>query len=74
MKYEEVGKMVRRVMPSVVEELDEDLDILKAEASNVVQDLAGNEVGWMSENKIGIGTCRGQRVQLLMTVSGCSAS
>lgn len=44
MKYEEVRKMVRRVMPSAVEELDENLDILKAKASKVVQDLAKNEL------------------------------
>lgn len=61
MVYEEVRRMVQRVMPSAVDTLDEDLRILKEYASEHVKDLAKNElsldaeehgVGWLTCVKI----------------------
>lgn len=58
MVYEEVRRMVQRVMPSAVEELDENLSILKAKASQIVEDLARNEASLdVEENKVGWLTC-----------------
>jgi hypothetical protein len=58
MAFEDVWKMVRRVMPSAVEELDENLGILKDKASEVVEALARNELSLdVEENKVGWLTC-----------------
>lgn len=62
MVYEKVRKMVGRVMPNAVEELDENLGILKKKAGEIVEELARNEacldveksrVGWLTCVKIG---------------------
>lgn len=54
MAFEDVRKMVSRVMPSAVEELDENLGILKGKASEIVSDLARNETSLdLEENKVG---------------------
>jgi hypothetical protein len=58
MAYEDVRRMLRSVMPSAVEELDENLNILKTHASEIVEDLARNELSLdVEENKVGWLTC-----------------
>ncbi|KAJ4379195.1 hypothetical protein N0V86_005239 [Didymella sp. IMI 355093] len=58
MVYEDVRRMLRSVMPSAVEELDENLNILKTHASEIVEDLARNELSLdVEENKVGWLTC-----------------
>ena len=58
MVYEEVRRMVQRVMPSAVNTLDEDLTILKEYASDVVRDLARNELSLdVEEHRVGWLTC-----------------
>ncbi|KAF1362063.1 hypothetical protein EJ07DRAFT_175262 [Lizonia empirigonia] len=54
MAYEDVRRIVLRVMPSAVETLDEDLKILKEYASDIVADLARNESNLdVEEHKVG---------------------
>lgn len=56
--YEDVRRMVVKVMPSAVETLDEDLKILKEYASDIVADLARNESSLdVEEHKVGWLTC-----------------
>ena len=61
MPYEDMRRMMEQVMPSAVQNLSEDLAILKIEASIYVEDLARNEclldveaqkVGWLTCVKI----------------------
>jgi hypothetical protein len=64
MDYEQMRRLMERVMPSAVENLSEDLGILKGEASGYVKELArnelmldvhaeGNEVGYLTCVKVG---------------------
>ncbi|KAH6622197.1 hypothetical protein C7974DRAFT_377795 [Boeremia exigua] len=58
MVYEEVRRMMQRVMPSAVDTLDEDLGLLKEFASRFVENLARNELSLdVEENKVGWLTC-----------------
>ncbi|KZM19510.1 hypothetical protein ST47_g9423 [Ascochyta rabiei] len=58
MAYEDVRRMVQAVMPSAVETLGEDLRILKEFASEIVENLARNELSLdVEENKVGWLTC-----------------
>lgn len=43
MAYEDVGKMMRKVMPSAVEELDKNLGIVNGKASEVMEHPARSE-------------------------------
>ena len=58
MEYEEVRRLVQRIMPSAMESVGEDLRILKEFASEIVQDLATNELSLdVEEHKVGWLTC-----------------
>jgi hypothetical protein len=62
MPYEEVRRLMSRIMPSAVENLEEDLGLLKEFASGIVEDVARNEalvdverekVGWLTCTTVG---------------------
>jgi hypothetical protein len=62
MPYEEVRRLMSRIMPSAVENLEEDLGLLKDFASEMVEEVAKNEalvdverekVGWLTCARIG---------------------
>jgi hypothetical protein len=62
MPYEEVRRLMSRIMPSAVENLEEDLGLLKDSASEMVEEVAKNEalvdaerekVGWLTCATIG---------------------
>ncbi|KAJ4353146.1 hypothetical protein N0V95_003618 [Ascochyta clinopodiicola] len=58
MVYEDVRRMVQAVMPCAMETLGEDLRILKEFASEIVENLAKNELSLdVEENKVGWLTC-----------------
>lgn len=61
MEYEEMRRLMERVMPGAIESLSEDLALLKRSASEIVEDLAVNElmldVEAKTSSKVGYLTC-----------------
>ncbi|KAF1851016.1 uncharacterized protein K460DRAFT_412639 [Cucurbitaria berberidis CBS 394.84] len=58
MSYEEMRRLMERIMPSAVDNLSEDLTLLKKHASGIVEELAANELMLDVEaNHVGYLTC-----------------
>jgi hypothetical protein len=58
MPYEEMRRVVGRVMPSALECLEEDLGMLKDHASRIVREVTGNELVLdVEESNVGYLTC-----------------
>jgi len=74
MVYEEVRRMVQRVIPSAIETLGGDLKIVKEYASDYVKDLARNELSLEEEHGVGLLTCsKIERDDILWRAGECDA-